>query len=256
MLKANPSKSIGVMSLFTDTDEYDANIRKLRTTLMTEWWDSHPDAGPREYPGANRMPDPPVLKVMRWSNARRCPEVPQGVLERFEEGTEERVTWTKLVKAFETKCCTPALPTPGVPAPGGPIIPLPNRPPSNVVGPDLSISPVPADLTDNITVEVLDLADALAVDNVSLGPVLFACCARLSFAIAYWSPCTVCYRGLGIGHIGPIARGLTIRSNSSNTAVTQRIYVAGLGLHRIAIRFGVERYTCLGHVLILLSCYG
>ncbi len=73
VIKSNPTSRIGVMSLFISPEEYEANTKKLRGTLMTEWWDIHADAGPREYPGVNRVPDAPALKILRWNTSRNAP---------------------------------------------------------------------------------------------------------------------------------------------------------------------------------------
>jgi hypothetical protein len=104
--------------------------------------------------------------------------MPSGILDRFEEGTDERTTWSKLVKAVEAKVCSPA----GGGVPGLPLSlggqPAPRAPRAPRGSPDLCIDPCPADLVAKITPETMDLATALAVDNVSLG--LVRCMYHLS----------------------------------------------------------------------------
>ena len=154
ILKGSPGSPFSCLSLFLDDDDFDANLKKLRTTLMTEWWDNHADAGHREYPGLAQKPDPPALRMCRWE--RDTAIFPTSVLERFPEGSDEYFAVKKMLAIHEQKYGVATVPGPAV------VGPLPLN-----TSPDLTIEPIPRTMDDTFELEQGDLDEMCKPDNVS-----------------------------------------------------------------------------------------
>ena len=90
------------LGLFVDKDSHDNSTRQLQSRLMSEWWATHPEAGPSvpSKSGAVLATKPEVF-IMTWHGD--TPFFSESVRARFPEGTDQHAAWMEIVERIETK---------------------------------------------------------------------------------------------------------------------------------------------------------
>ncbi len=68
---------------------------------MSEWWESHPSAGPVQPPSRTSMPPKPMLCLCTWVGD--TPVIPDTTTHKFVPGSEAAEAWQSFTKAFEEK---------------------------------------------------------------------------------------------------------------------------------------------------------
>ena len=88
---------VAYVALVTDVETHKEIKAELAKTLMEEWWNNCPEAGPLEPAAPVEIPAP-RLKIVSWSSG--VPVLCESILDKFEPGTPQFAEIQSAIKSF------------------------------------------------------------------------------------------------------------------------------------------------------------
>ena len=76
----------------------------IRHTLMTEWWEHHPDAGPKEPTNPLTTTETPILTCLAWANGKPC--VPEDIMKKFSDDSDYFESWSSKIESVTQALAT------------------------------------------------------------------------------------------------------------------------------------------------------